>query len=79
MIFQKRKKKQIPFAPFKCVVTADGETYFVDADTEDEIAEIKRACGKAAQEVDIKIYKGDNEGAYFLQNGAPKNKIGFRL
>lgn len=71
-------KKKMKFAPIKCVVTSDGETYFIDANSEEEVNEMRIVCEQNSSNLEIKVYKGDGEGAYFLQNEA-KRKIGFNV
>lgn len=73
----KKKKRKEKFPPFKCIVRTNENTFFIDVENENEIAELKETCNKNLDDYELDIFKWDGGGAYLLQNEKPPRQIGF--
>ena len=71
------RKRKVKFSPFKCIVRTNENTFFIDVENENEIADLKETCAKNFEDYDLEIFKWDGGGAYLLQNEKPPRQIGF--
>ena len=75
-MFGKKKRKEM-FSPFKCVVRTENNTFFIDVENENEIADLKETCNQNLKDYEIDVFKWDGGGAYLLQNEKSPRQIGF--